>query len=166
MRELARVKRGVGYCLDLECEEYTKGVFLLNHEGQFFCPTCRMLGKIERERGFYTGVAEVFKEVRVEYNFDAIADTYREVAIVQDVSLWGRNNVYTLQSPLIRTEKRALKVAEAILANLNRCPGFAADEDLPTASELVLSFDDDLLTFRSKLSELARQWEQSPLRKL
>jgi hypothetical protein len=163
---LSRVKRGVGYCLDADCEEYTKGVFLLNHEGPFFCPTCRQAGKIERERGFYTGTAEVFKEVRVEYNFDALSDTYREVAIVQDVSLWGRNNVYTLQSPLIRTEKRALKVAEAILANLNRCPEFATDEDLPNATEVVLSFDDDLATFRAKLSDLARQWETSPLRKL
>ncbi len=117
------MKRGVGYCENTDCEDYAKGVFLLNHGDTFYCPRCRQLGKVEKERGFYTGNSDVFKEVRVEYNFDPINGVYREIAIVRDESLWGRNNVYTLQSPLIKTEKRALKVAEAILANLNRYRG-------------------------------------------
>ena len=119
---MARSRRGVGYCQDPECDEYSRGVFLLNHEGGFDCPVCGRTGHVEREQGWKTGDAKLFKEVRVEYAFDAEGRTYREVAIVQDVSLWGRNNIYTLRSPLIRTEKRALKVAEAILANLNRAP--------------------------------------------
>jgi len=117
------MKRGVGYCENTDCEDYAKGVFLLNHGDTFYCPRCRQLGKVEKERGFYTGNSDIFKEVRVEYNFDPINGVYREIAIVRDESLWGRNNVYTLQSPLIKTEKRALKVAEAILANLNRYRG-------------------------------------------
>ena len=95
----------------------------------------RQLGKVEKERGFYTGNADVFKEVRVEYNFDPINTVYREIAIVRDESLWGRNNVYTLQSPLIKTEKRALKVAEAILANLNRYRGLLNSDDIPRTTE-------------------------------
>ena len=120
---MASMKRGVGYCENTDCEDYAKGVFLLNHGDTFYCPRCRQLGKVEKERGFYTGNSDIFKEVRVEYNFDPINGVYREIAIVRDESLWGRNNVYTLQSPLIKTEKRALKVAEAILANLNRYRG-------------------------------------------
>ena len=162
---MTRLKRGVGYCQDSQCEEFGKGVFLLNHEGAFFCPSCRLPGKVERERGFYTGNSDVFKEVRVEYNFDSSQDTYREVAIVQDVSLWGRNNIYTLQSPLIRTEKRALKVAEAILANLNRCPSMIHEDEIPNTTEVVLSFDDDRSLFKAKLDRLASEWEASALRR-
>ena len=96
---MASMKRGVGYCENTDCEDYAKGVFLLNHGDTFYCPRCRQLGKVEKERGFYTGNSDIFKEVRVEYNFDPINGVYREIAIVRDESLWGRNNVYTLQSP-------------------------------------------------------------------
>ena len=144
---MARMKRGVGYCENTECEDYAKGVFLLNHGDTFYCPRCRQLGKVEKERGFYTGNSDIFKEVRVEYNFDPVHGIYREIAIVRDESLWGRNNVYTLQSPLIKTEKRALKVAEAILANLNRYRGLLNGDDIPRTTEIILSFDDDMDEF-------------------
>ena len=138
------MKRGVGYCENTDCEDYAKGVFLLNHGDTFYCPRCRQLGKVEKERGFYTGNSDIFKEVRVEYNFDPINGVYREIAIVRDESLWGRNNVYTLQSPLIKTEKRALKVAEAILANLNRYRGLLNGDDIPRTTEIILSFDEPI----------------------
>ncbi len=161
-----RLRRGVGYCDDLGCEEFTRGVFLLNHEGEFHCAICGKPGKIERERGYYHGDEERFKEVRIEYNFDPLGGVYREIAIVQDVSLWGRANVYTLQSPLIRTEKRALKVAEAILANLNRSPEPALRGEIPSMSEVVLSLDQPMDEFRRQLSLLAEEWESSGLRPL
>ena len=110
----------------------------------FYCPRCRQLGKVEKERGFYTGNSDIFKEVRVEYNFDPIHGIYREIAIVRDESLWGRNNVYTLQSPLIKTEKRALKVAEAILANPEPLPGTALRRRHPAHHR-------DHLVFRRRL---------------
>jgi ribosomal protein S27AE len=78
------MKRGVGYCENTECEDYAKGVFLLNHGDTFYCPRCRQLGKVEKERGFYTGNSDIFKEVRVEYNFDPVHGIYREIAIVRD----------------------------------------------------------------------------------
>ena len=161
---MARMRRGVGYCESTQCEDYVKGVFLLNHGDTFYCPRCRQLGKIENERGFYSGYSDVFKEVRVEYNFDPINNVYREIAIVRDESLWGRNNVYTLQSPLIKTEKRALKVAEAILANLNRYRGLMDGDDIPRTTEIILSFDDDFTEFQRKLQKLAEEWEASGLR--
>jgi hypothetical protein len=161
---MASMKRGVGYCENTDCEDYAKGVFLLNHGDTFYCPRCRQLGKVEKERGFYTGNADVFKEVRVEYNFDPINTVYREIAIVRDESLWGRNNVYTLQSPLIKTEKRALKVAEAILANLNRYRGLLNSDDIPRTTEIILSFDDEFEEFSRKLAQLSKEWEASGLR--
>lgn len=158
-----RPNRGVGYCRNQECEDYGKGVFLLNHAGTFTCPDCRRPGQVEREAGFYEGEAGIFREVRVEYNYDPEVGAYRDVAIVRDVSLWDASNTYTLRSPLVRTEKRALKVAEALLANLNRCATSLERDEIPSSSETVLSFDDDFADFTAKLQQLATEWESSGL---
>jgi len=157
------MKRGVGYCENTDCEDFSKGVFLLNHGDTFYCPRCRVQGMVKKEIGFYTGTTDVFKEVRVEYNFDPIQDKFREIAIVRDESLWGTCNVYTLQSPLIKTENRALKVAEAVLANLNRYRGLLNGDGVPQTTERLLSFDDDLTDFSRKLGALREEWEQSDL---
>ncbi len=162
---MAGMKRGLGYCENTECEDYVKGVFLLNHDDTFGCPRCRQPGKIEKERGFSTGNSDSFKEVQVEYNFDLIHRIYREIAIVRDESLWGPNNVYTLQSPLIKTARRALKAAEAILANLNRYPGPLSGDDILRTTETMLSFDDDFDEFSRKLQQLSKEWEASGLRR-
>ncbi len=160
---MSGMRRGVGYCENTDCEDYAKGVFLLNHGDTFYCPRCRQLGKVERERGFYAGNSGIFKEVRVEYNFDPTSNVYREIAIVRDESLWGRNNVYTMQSPLIKTEKRALKIAEAILSNLNRHPRPPSENEIPRTTEIVLSFDDPVDEFKRKVGQLGRELEQSGL---
>ena len=157
------MNRAVGYCENTDCEDFSKGVFLLNHSETFYCPRCRQLGKPEKERGSYTGETDIFKEVRVEYNFDPTNGIYRETAIVRDESLWGRCNVYTLYSPLIRTEARALKVAEALLANLNRYHGLLAKDEIPGTNEVLLSFDDSSEEFSRKLEILALAWEKSTL---
>ena len=155
---MARANRGVGYCQNPRCEDYGKGVFLLNHGPDFTCPECRHPGRVERERGSAQGDAKVFREVRVEYNYDPELDQYRDVAIVQDVSLWGPTSSYTLRSPLVRTEKRALKVAEAILSNLNRAPDRIEDGEIPTSAETVLNLDAPLSEFAEKLRQLAHEW--------
>jgi len=160
---MARPTRGVGYCRNPDCEDRGKGVFLLNHVGTFNCPDCRQPGLVERETGFFEGDTGVFREVRVEYNYDPEAHGYRDVAIVRDVSLWDASNTYTLRSPLVRTEKRALKVAEALLANLNRCASVLGKDEIPSSSETVLSLDDDLAEFTAKLRTLASEWESSGL---
>jgi len=163
---MAGMKRGVGYCKNTQCEDFAKGVFLLNHGDSFYCPRCRHQGEVEQERGFYTGDSDIFKEVRVEYNFDPSNAVYREIAIVRDESLWGRHNSYTLQSPLIKTEKRALKVAEAILANLNRYRGLLNDDEIPRTTEIIISFDDPFDTFQEKLDQLGKEWAASGLREM
>lgn len=162
-QEVRKMDRAVGYCEQTECEDFAKGVFLLNHGKTFYCPRCRALGNVQAERGFFTGASDVFKEVRVEFNYDPITSIYRETGIVRDESLWGRCNTYTLQSPLIKTEKRALKVAEAILSNLNRYQGLLKQGEVPRTSEILLSFDDDNEEFSRKLAILAKDWENSAL---
>ena len=162
-QEVRKMDRAVGYCEKTECEDYAKGVFLLNHGETFYCPRCRDHGVVQAEKGFYTGETDIFKEVRVEFNYDPINGVFREIGIVRDESLWGRCNVYTLQSPLIKTEKRALKVAESILANLNRYRGILKPDEIPRTQEMLLSFDDSSEEFSRKLRKLSESWENSAL---
>ncbi len=74
--------------------------------------------------------------------------------------------MYTLQSPLIKTEKRALMVAEAILANLNRYRGLLSGDDIPPTTEIILSFDDSIDEFSRELKQLSKEWEASGLREM
>lgn len=157
------MKRAVGYCENTDCEDFGKGVFLLNHGDQFYCPRCRALGLVVAERGIHCAKDGVpFKEVRVEFNYDPINARFKEIAIVRDESIWGTGSTYTLLSPLIKTEKRALKVAEAILANLQRFADIL-DDGIPQTSETIVSFDDDLDTFTARMESLGAAWENSNL---
>ncbi len=156
------MKRGVGYCENADCEDFSKGVFLLNHGNTFYCPRCRKLGHTEPERGHTDNDHQVFREVHVHFNFKADERKYREIGIVMDDSLpEGTANSYHLFSPLIKTEQRALKVAEAILANLNRYQGLLDGEGIPRTTETLLSFDDDFNDFANKLANLADEWKKS-----
>ena len=104
---MARMKRGVGYCENTECEDYAKGVFLLNHGDTFYCPAAGSSARWRRS-GFYTGNPTSSKRSR------EISTRSRDLPRDRDRARrepLGPNNVYTLQSPLIKTE--ALKVAEA-----------------------------------------------------
>ncbi len=168
--EVRVMKRGVGYCMNtgsLEnkgCEEYAKGVFLLNHGTTFYCSRCLCMGTVVME----TGKAEhhgraPFKEVRCEFNYDPLAEKFREIAIVRDEAIWGRGAKYTLMSPLIRTEKRALNVAEAILANLQRYSELAGGDEIPRCTEVIISLDEDMSIFSEKMKALGEAWEQSSL---
>jgi ribosomal protein S27AE len=158
------MRRGVGYCENNDCEDFSKGVFLLNHGNTFYCPHCRQLGYVEPERGSTENEQQIFREVHVHYNFEPLEKAYREIGIVRDDGLdVNRTNVYHLYSPLIKTENRALKVAEAVLGNLNRYRGLLDGDEVPKTTEIILSFDDELSVFAGKLDKLAREWEASPL---
>lgn len=154
------MKRAVGYCTNTDCEDYSKGTFLLNHGDKFFCSRCRVLGFIKKEEGDYTQVGEIFTEVRVEYNYSPVDDKYTEIAIVRDESL-PEGNVYTLQSPLVKTQNRALKIAEAILSNLNRCG--VGEGGVPNTRETILCIDDPREKFAAACAALARDLEGSNL---
>jgi hypothetical protein len=153
-------KRGCGYCRDTECEDYAKGVFVLGDYDQkpFYCPRCRKTAHFELERTEYMNQEEVFKEVQVHYNFDSVCGCYREIAIVRDNAVVRPHNHLKFFSPLIKTEPRALKVAEAILASV-QCQGVVSDDAL-RRSEDVLSFDDPLDKFLSDLKVLGERLTQ------
>lgn len=152
------MKRGVGYCENTDCEDYAKGVFLLNHGDTFYCPRCRQLGRVERERGFHSGEAPFFSEVRVEFDFVLPSGKFVSTAIVRDESLPG-GSVYTLRSPLIKTDKRALSVATALLGNLNL---FGVNQGSnPSTALTVISLDEDLGKLKEKLARLAGRLEGS-----
>ncbi len=167
------MKRAVGYCENVGsrdaggCEDYAKGVFLLNHGHTFYCPRCRELGTVVVEKGNTEGESHLtFKEVRCEFNYNPTNGTFQEIAIVRDESVWGHGRKYTLQSPLIKTEKRALKVAEAILANLqhyNFGDDTLKDGAVPSQRETQLSFDDDPALFTEKLTKLGDEWKRSTM---
>ncbi len=158
------MKRGVGYCENTECEEFSKGIFLLNHGITFHCPRCRELGYSEPERGHSDNDYQIFREVHVHFNYEPIGKFYREIAIVKDESLSEDGfNSYHLFSALIKTEVRALKVAEAILSNLNRYQGVLDESGIPKATEALLSFDDKLDVFTRHLHTLAEEWKASGL---
>ena len=157
------MKRAVGYCEHVDSEDYAKGVFLLNHGDKFYCPRCRNLGSVVAERGIQSAIdGATFKEVRVEFNYDPINNRFREIGIVRDEAIWGTGNTYTLMSPLIKTEKRALKVAEAILANLQRYSNLL-DDGIPRTMETIVSFDEDIEAFTAKMKRLGDEWENSSL---
>jgi hypothetical protein len=171
LRMKMEMKRAVGYCSNVGnltlpgCEDYSKGVFLLNHGKTFYCPRCRHLGKVVKEAGFADHVEDQpFKEVRVEFNYDPVEDRFREIAIVRDEAIFGSGSKYTLMSPLIKTEKRALKVSEAILANLQRYSNILED-GIPKTTEIIISFDEDVDVFSRKLKDLGEEWESSTLSK-
>lgn len=157
----SKIKRAVGYCEQTDCEDYAKGVFLLNHGDTFWCPRCKRIGPIEAEIGKSVGNWGIYKEVRVEYNYDPIQKRYRELAIVRDESLWGKCDVYHLHSPLIKTEKRALKVAEAMLANLNMQERPLVPGEIPRTHELILSFDVPKEKFSQEMERLRGQLENN-----
>ncbi|MBW2243319.1 MAG: hypothetical protein JRH01_15135 [Deltaproteobacteria bacterium] len=152
------MKRGIGYCPNTDCEN-ADGVLLVSPGDTFFCRSCGRSGKVEKERGFRTRSTGIFREVRVEFNFEPIEARYREVAIVRDESLPARHDTYTLQSPLLKSEKRALKLAETVLVNLTRAPALTARDEILRRAEVLLSFDDDLAVLQRRLRQVSTVWE-------
>ena len=90
-----------------------------------------------------------------------INEIYRETAIVRDDSLPG-GATYELWSPLIKTELRAVKVGERILANLNRYRGLlGGSDDIPRTKEFILDLDSPSEEFYRRLKILGQEWRES-----
>jgi hypothetical protein len=134
-------------------------VILPSEPEAFICKACGQSGKVEMERGFLTGETGIIGEVRVEYDFDPRKGRYRATAIVRDESLPSGLDVYTRLSPLTRSERLALGLAEALLLQLNRCRGPSNETEIPRTASFVLSFDDDIKLFRESLRQFREQWE-------
>ncbi len=160
-----KLARACGYCITPTCERYATPTFLLNQgKNLYWCPTCRQNGDVVAEKGHYVGTGARFKEVRVEFYWCPDEDKYQTTAVVRDDSIPDLgSSVYTLETPLIRTEQRALKVAEAILGSLSRYRASMGDlEDVPRDPNRVLYFDDSREKFSRELGVLAKHWEAGP----
>ena len=113
-----RRPRGVGYCMNVECEGYLRLSLLMYKENIFFCSKCKEKGFSHLDYFETSNNLEVYREVRVNYTFDPIQNRYKTLAIVRDERLPEHLNVFTLYTAQVSTEKRALKIAEQLLSNL------------------------------------------------
>jgi len=150
--------KAVGYCENLTCEDYVKGIFLLNqsHNTSFYCPRCRQRGFKETEsRILNPGDVGLWREVQFEYNFDPLTKLYTEKATVTDESLPLTAGWLLVKSPLVKTETRALKLAEGYLSAL--CFRGTAD----TSFETILDLNQTKEDFKKKLVEFERMVENS-----
>lgn len=153
--DYAKVRKGVGYCMEPTCKDYHKDVFLINHSRNFFCTRCGQLGKHQIEKVLFKNVLDMnFYQVRVEFKYDPGSDKFRGLAIVTDETMPKTGNVYTLRSPMIATEKRALQVAENILGHLMQANSNVFEVGVGRAPEFQLDMDLDLPEFRSRLFDL------------
>jgi hypothetical protein len=149
--------RGVGYCENIACEDYLKGVFTMNQDS-FHCLRCRVDGFIELEKFDYLNDFPVLREVRVEFDYNPLLRDYNWLAIVTDDELGHQCNSLTVFSPLCKTEKRALKLAELYFAYVT-VEGVGANS--VNGKESKLSFDDSLYDFRFKLDKMGKKWSEA-----
>lgn len=154
---IRRRKRAVGYCQREKCEDKFKSIYVLSPANTFWCPVCRQTGKLELERAIVTGEGQ-FREVRIEFEFSPEEERYKKVAIVIDNDMpVGKS--YTLYAPLILTEKRAIKTAEALLAIIRKSNPLTGE--VAIAREYLLSFDEPIEMFKSRLSILEKEWNKT-----
>lgn len=138
-------ERGIGLCLHVPCEDYLKPAWLMKYEGPFICGKCSHTGRIVEERGIpQHRPGQLYGEIRVEFNYCPAKDKYCAIAIIRDNSLGDDVAVYTAQMPHIHTEKRALKVAQALLSIMN--DGLMVDDphQVPRTYERILNLDQSL----------------------
>lgn len=159
---MRQLKRAIGYCEDTDCEDFHKGVFLINHGKEYFCAKCRERGRVVPEYSTRKGENPVFKEVQVHFNYDPNESRFRGVAIVRDDSLWGDHfSSYIIYSPLIRTDKRASKVAEQVLANLRRVHE-APVGNVIAARQDVIDLDADMSNLKAQLKAFLERANGGP----
>lgn len=113
-------RKGAGFCLWKACSSYAQPFFLIDAPDVFECPVCLRPGLVECERATREGPDPLFSEVRIDFDFDPLRRVYRKRALTIDGRLLGRQSSFTLQTPMIQTRERAVRVGRTILRNLNR----------------------------------------------
>jgi len=111
-----------------------------------------------REKFIWENKGPVTREVRVEFDYCAARDRYRQIAIITDDQM-DDGAILTFQSPLIKTEKRALKVAESTLSRL--ALGHSIEGGAPTG-ETIINFDDERAIIRAQCSQFEEEVKASP----
>jgi hypothetical protein len=159
---MKRMKRSVGICYGVNCGQFARPVFLLNQE-TFSCPACKLAGEVVHEGSRSENSSRIFKEVRVEFDYNPIEKCFAQTAVVRDESLWGRNNAFHFSTPLVKTAKQALKMAEGMLAALNQLSVTCDVDDLPRYSETRLNWDESGALFRSNCNHWGESLKDTPL---
>ena len=151
--------RGVGYCYNNQCDEFMKGVFLLNYGTMFYCPGCRQNGEIAGEQRLdYPTDEGLYTKVEIHYNYQPDRREYVERAIVQ-INGMPTFGVFIMKSPLIKTERRALKVAETILCALN-----AGRDKNNLTQEVTYTMDCSLADFKTQMKSLEKYVDEQDRR--
>lgn len=158
-----RKYRTVWYCQTVYCEFFGKSKFMLDASDLHCCPACKELGHCEQERGCVTGEGETFREVRVNYFFDLVSNSYRKLAIVKDDSLRDKGKVYTFWTALVASDKRALQVAESLLANLSYDEKELEEGQVPNTTEFIMYLDGSRKDFQMQLNVLSDRLRASNL---
>lgn len=167
--------RGVGFCKTEGCEKFNQGVFIYSHDLKpgHFCNTCKCSGYVVKEEYSVKMTGDMtFWQVRVEFEYrpslvaNTTAGKYHGLAVVSDTSMSQDHNIYTLKSPLIATEKRALTVATTTLGGLLQNPVRMLEANLGAKpQESIIDFDKPLGEVRAQLWELEEQLRNSRLTK-
>jgi hypothetical protein len=155
-------KRAIGICYETNCEQFLRTVFLLNQTA-FTCPNCKHPGEVVHETGRSENSGRAYKEVRVEFDYDPLEASFLQTAVVRDENLWGRNNVFHYSTPLVKTAKQALRMAEGMLAALNQLGENVSTDEMPRYSETRLDWDQSLPLFRSNCNHWGESLKDSPL---
>jgi hypothetical protein len=157
--------RAIGFCKTEGCDKFNDGVFLFSmHEDPIFvCSKCNKRGMVVKEEYSVKNPEDLtFRQVRVEFDFrpSLVAEvgaggTWHGIAIVTDDSMNPEYNVYTMKSPLIKTEKRALAVAVSMLGGLLQNPERMLELNPGSrAQESIINFDEPLGAVKAQLFEL------------
>lgn len=161
------VKRGVGFCINPECDQVYKDVFLFEAPGPFRCSRCFRGGRKVMEYGETDNDFSIdFWQVRLEFNYDPILNKYRSLVIISDETMSKEGNIYTLYSPVIKTDKRALLIAESVLGNLMRCDDSIFSKGyIPKDNPIILDFDKPLADVKQQINTMYDELFLSRLRK-
>lgn len=168
---MLEANRAVGYCLNRSCKDFLRsGVLLGFTSNRYFCSVCREMGAFIPESFAWKGEGGPVREARVEYNFDPEPLTrgrpgdFLNAAVVRNDSLIdvaGRS--FTFYSMLIRTEKRALSVAESILSNLNTYQDLSQISLVKLCSETTIHIDAEKGKFLKECADLGDRLRLSTL---
>jgi hypothetical protein len=143
------------YCTNADCDEAHKGIFVFGGgaTNPRYCPSCRLKLFAVMESTHCEGQAP-YREARVQFNFDAAELRFRGLALVIDTTCSPDGGVFHLDTALIRTEKRALVVAESWLSKLQRFR-VSTDPGSKAPKETVLRIDEPDFSSQLHLWSLA-----------
>ena len=145
-----------GYCLNPDCSDYAKSVFLSVLTTKHVCYRCQEVGHAETEKHWPLRYDSLeFNQVRLEFRFDCIENRYRGLVVITDESKDKASNVWYIQNPNIIGEKQGKKVATDVLGFLQRADKKIFEPDIVLRNtEIILDFDRPMPDFKAELARL------------